>query len=329
MKALLFALAAAAAIAGCGEKTGGGAAPAAAPAAPPAKTAAETFETMRRMAYAALDGGPAPDTLKSQDPPSQAEQEWFETSDPTWFTNSVGDKISVEAYAAACNTGAARDAIELYDKTLGKCDTAMAVRLVESVYKEHNPKREPEWAWIEECRLEDSKGGILKGKPGNRHVYRAWKVNDEMYLLVVDYSGRMSMRSYIYCMYDGTTAARLVQFEYPPYPKQTESALAARTDPAALNNIAAMLYNDEAEGRDFSREEYAESLLQMAACANEPVACLNLAFYYKESARRDKKPGLEAKSRKWLEYAKIAEERRAKHGKRAMARRPLLEWPER
>ncbi len=56
----------------------------------------------------------------------------------------------------------------------------------------------------------------------------------------------MKMRSYVFCLDDGKTSRRLVVFDYEPDKRQIESVVAARTDPSALNNVAAMIYNEEA-----------------------------------------------------------------------------------
>ena len=129
----------------------------------------------------------------------------------------------------------------------------------------------------------------------------------------------MKMRSYVYCLDNGKMARRLVVFDYEPNERQLESVFAARTNPSALNNVAAMIYNEEAS-RGVAADEYIVKLLEMAALGGEPAACRNLAYYYgkKKEARR---------SGVWAKLAGIVARRRSQRAKLGLDRRPLSEWP--
>ena len=66
--------------------------------------AVTNISAMTDMEYASLDGGPAPLRMLEPCEPSGEAAKWFECADdPTWFTNSVGERISVERYCAIAN----------------------------------------------------------------------------------------------------------------------------------------------------------------------------------------------------------------------------------
>lgn len=269
--------------------------------------AVTNISDMTGMEYVALGGGAAPKELVEPKPENGEAAKWFECADdPQWFTNSVGDKISVVQYAAMLNVEGGDAAAVNFNAKYRRCDAATTVLLVGRAFGERC------------CR--DDEGKVIAEGFSGQVAYQAWKLGDELYLLLVeDDTGRMKMRSYVYCLDDGKTSRRLVVFDYEPGKRQIESVVAARTDPSALNNVAAMIYNEEAS-RGMVADEYIVKLLEMAALGGEPAACRNLAYYYgkrKESAR----------SSVWSKLAATVARRRNRNAKLRLERRPVSEWP--
>ena len=170
------------------------------------------------------------------------------------------------------------------------------------------------------CKVSDSGNGDVMDGSDERIVYRAWKVRDDLYLLFeVNNAGTMRMLDYIIVMFDGSAFARLVQFDGSPSEAQMKNVLLARTNAAALNNIAAMIDRDEAD-RHSTVESYVVQLLEMAALGGEPVACRNLAYYYKRN-------GNAARSDTWSKLAGTVARRRGRNAVGKLPLRPLIEWP--
>ncbi len=266
------------------------------------------ISAMTDMEYVSLDGGKAPRRMLEPREPSGEAAKWFECADdPTWFTNSVGERISVERYCAIVNVEAGQAAECSFDGRYQRCGADMTLRLAEYYVGE-------------ECRVGDSGNGEVVDGSDNRVVYHAWKVRDDLYLLFVeDNSGTMKMRDYIMVMFDGVVFARLVQFDYSPSEEQMKNVLRARTNAAALNNVAVMIDRDEAERR-MADENYIVKLLEMAALGGEPVACRNLAYYYKRKENT-------ARSATWSKLAGTVARRRGRNAVGKLPLRPLIEWP--
>lgn len=266
------------------------------------------ISAMTDMEYASLDGGPAPLRMQEHHEPYGAAGKWFECADdPTWFTNAVGERISVERYCAILNVEDGESAERLFDGQYLRCDTNRTLRLAEFYAGEA-------------CKASDSEEGAVVDESDERVVYRAWKVCDELYLLFVeDNSGTMRMRDYVMVMFDGAVFCRLVQFDCPPSEAQMKNVLRARTDAAALNNIAAMIDRDEADRRS-TEDTYVVQLLEMSALGGEPVACRNLAYYYKRK-------GNVARSGAWSKLAGTVARRRGRNAVGKLPPRPLVEWP--
>ena len=281
-------------------------------AANPAPTydldAITNISAMTDMEYASLDGGPAPRQMREPHEPSGEAAKWFECADdPTWFTNSVGERISVERYCAIVNVEGGQAAECSFDGRYQRCGADMTLRLAEYYVGE-------------ECRIGDSGNGEVVDGSDNRIVYHAWKVRDDLYLLFVeDNSGTMKMRDYIMVMFDGVVFARLVQFDCSPSDEQMKNVLLARTNAAALNNVAVMIDRDEAERRVVD-ESYIVKVLEMSALGGEPVACRNLAYYYKRK-------GNAARSGAWAKVAGTVARRRWRNAVGKLPIRPLIEWP--
>ena len=260
---------------------------------------------MTGMEYVALDGGvPAKELRKANFDTGEAAK-WFECADdPTWFTNAVGDKISVEQYSARVNVERGQAAATNFNTKYRRCDVKTTVSLAERDSGER-------CVGAEGKAIVDSYAQV---------AYQAWKLDDELYLLLdEDDSGRMRMRSYIFCLDDGMTSRRLVVFGYEPSERQVESVIVARINPSALNNVAAMIYNEEAS-RGVVADEYIVKLLEMAALGGESAACRNLAYYYAAKKKM-------ARSAAWFELAGTVARRRNQHAKLRLERRPVCEWP--
>ena len=268
-------------------------------------TAVSNVSSMTGMEYVALGGGAAPKTLAGPVADAGASAQWFECADdPQWFTNSVGDKISFGQYAAMVNVEGGEAAAVNFNAKYRRCDAATTILLVGRAFGE-------KCCCDDDGKIEEASGQV---------AYQGWKLGDELYLLLVeDDTGSMKMRSYVFCLDDGKTARRLVVFDYEPSNRQIESVVAARINPSALNNVAAMIYNAEAS-RGVAADEYIVKLFEKAALGGEPAACRNLAYYYgkrKESAR----------SSVWSKLAATVARRRNRNAKLRLERRPVSEWP--
>ena len=266
------------------------------------------ISAMTDMEYASLDGGTAPRRMIEIRKPSGEAAQWFECeNDPTWFTNSVGERITVERYCAIANVEDDRAAQRSFDGHYQRCGPDMTLRLAEFYVGG-------------ECKVGNSGNGDVVYGSDERVVYRAWKVRDDLYLLFEENNaGTMRMRDYIMVMFDGVVLCRLVQFESSPSNEQMKNVLLARTNAAALNNVAVMINRDEADRRA-ADESYIVQLLEMAAFGGEPVACRNLAYYYKRK-------GNAARSGTWSKLAGTAARRKGQNTARKLPLRPLVEWP--
>ena len=266
------------------------------------------ISTMTDMEYASLDGGVAPQQMSAIGKRSGEAAKWFEcANDPTWFTNAVGERISVERYCAILNVEGGQDAELSFDGQYQRCGADMTLRLAEFYVGG-------------ECRVGESGNGDIMDGSDERIVYRAWKVSDEVYLLFEENNaGKMKMRDYIMVMFDGTMLCRLVQFESKPSDEQMKNVLLARTNAAALNNVAVMIDRDEAERR-VADDNYVVQLLRMAALGGEPMACRNLAYYYKRK-------GDVGKSGIWSGLIGVVAQRRGENDAGRLSLRPLIEWP--
>lgn len=266
------------------------------------------ISAMTDMEYASLDGGTAPQRMIEIEKPSGEAAQWFECeNDATWFTNSVGERISVERYCAIANVEGGRAAECSFDGRYQRCGADMTLRLAE--FYVHG-----------ECRVGDSGNGEVVDGSDERIIYRAWKIRDDLYLLFEENNvGTMRMRDYIMVMFDGSAFCRLVQFESQPSDEQMKNVLLARTNAAALNNVAVMIDRDEADRRA-ADERYIVQLLEMAALGGEPVACRNLAYYYKRK-------GNAARSATWSKLAGTVARRRGRNVVGKLPLRPLNEWP--
>jgi len=266
------------------------------------------ISAMTDMEYASLDGGTAPRRMKEIGKPSGEAAQWFECeNDSTWFTNSVGERISVERYCAIVNVEDSQAAERSFDSHYQRCGADMTLRLAEFYVGG-------------ECRAGDSGNAEVVNGSDDRIVYRAWKIRDDLYLLFEENNaGTMRMRDYVMVMFDGSVLCRLVQFESSPSDEQMKNVSLARTNATALNNVAVMIDRDEAD-RHVADERYIVQLLEMAALGGEPVACRNLAYYYKRK-------GNTARSGRWARLAGTVARRKGQNAVGKLPLRPLIEWP--
>ena len=189
----------AAVVCGCGREGGQGetsvpGVPAKAQPAEERQSAAPAYDldavtnisAMTDMEYASLDGGPAPLRMYEPREPSGEAAKWFECADdPTWFTNSVGERISVERYCAIANVEDGQEAECSFDGRYQRCGVDMTLRLAEFYVGK-------------KCKVSDSGNGDVMDGSDERIVYRAWKVRDDLYLLFeVNNAGTMRMLDYI------------------------------------------------------------------------------------------------------------------------------------
>ena len=265
-------------------------------------------EAMTDMAYASLDGMPAPRRMRVPGEPSGEAAEWFECADdPTWFTNSVGERISVERYCAIVNVEDGQAAERSFDSLYRRCDEAMTRRLAEFYSGEA-------------CAAHDAGNGEVVACSDAWQVYRSWQICDGLYLLFVeDNSGRMQTRSYVAVMSDSVVLRCLVEFDCQPSDEQLKNAALARTNAAALNNIAVMIDRDEANRRA-ADAAYIVKLLEMAAAGGEPQAGRNLAF-------RDRRDGNAVRSGARAGLTGTVARRKGRKPGAGVPSRPLVEWP--
>ena len=267
------------------------------------------------MGYAALDGSGVWEKIETSpvrvDDGERESSNWVVVeNDPTWFTNAVGERISVEGYCAIVAAEEAQDASLFALKKFKMCDSRLDRRL------------EMLFAGRGEDDVAEDDEKIVK--------YDTYSLGDDLYLMCEsEGTGRMNMHSYEFVLYDGTTFRRLMPFESMPTSERIIASLReARTNPAAMNNLAAMVFNQVADHHSVSWE-YVYRLLKTAADAGEPMACRNLAVLYSSSwaygfENEDDRDG---QRDIWLRRA--AASAKAVNGglKPRLEKRPLKEWP--
>ncbi len=163
--------------------------------------------------------------------------------------------------------------------------------------------------------------------PGGRNGdFTFWAVSDGLFLVVENApggTGDVAMFDFVFC--DGQTMRRLAPFAaLPASDRVWDSVRQARENPAALNNVAAMLFNDVGM-RSAVSLEHIGFLLRMAAGAGDPIACRNMAVLCAGA------PGdAAANARKrdfWLGRASKAVSEKSNGFAPALKARPLEDWP--
>ncbi len=171
--------------------------------------------------------------------------------------------------------------------------------------------------YLDETRV----GGI-----GAENAFAVWEVAPELYLVVEsakEAAQEILMCDFVLC--DGAVLRRLAPFEALPASDAIwECMRACRKNPAALNNIAAMLFNGVAM-RSAVSAEHINFLLLMAAGAGEPVACRNLAKFYASSLSED--ADRDYKRDFWLRRTREAVMEKNAGFAPALEPRTLEDWP--
>ena len=199
------------------------------------------------------------------------EAEWHEAGDGTWFTNSVGEEISVEQYCAVGNCAEEREVKPLLDKYYNRCRPDVIQKLYES-----NDERRDGLFWKNRFTC-DKRGKVLKGSEDVQAEVTAWRIAGNLYLVLsADDSGRMKIRIYTFVLFDGKSRRTVAEFDYLPDPEVMNSILSVWTVPDAVNNVAAMYYNNTA-WTHFADDDYVVRLLLVAARFGSVTACENLA----------------------------------------------------
>lgn len=240
-----------------------------------------------KMIYAALDGsGELPDIASAAEP-AEYEMEWIECEGGNAFTNSVGDRITLMEYCRLAYSIGAREADLWLTDNAKRCDTGCeASTNSRIVYEYLSTFSEPE-------NYEDE-----------LERYSLWYLGEDLYVIKAEEaSGQMGIHMYGFVMYDADNDDFKVLLPFDSLP-QDERILAslrqARTNPAAINNIAAMAY-DHVAWRHSISDKYIVSLLEIAAYAGEPTACRNLAIYFGDRLLDDLDK--DARRKMWLDKA--------------------------
>lgn len=239
------------------------------------------------MIYAALDGSGELSGIAKTAELAECEREWMECENGNAFTNSAGDRISLMEYCRLANSVGAHEADSWLTNNAKRCDTGCEVSTNSRiVYKYLSTFSEPE-NFEEELER-----------------YSLWHLGEDLYVVKTEEaSGQMGMHMYGFVMYDvdNDDFKVLLPFDYLPQDERIIASLRqARTNPAAINNIAAMAYNNVAWRQSIS-DEYIVSLLEIAANAGEPTACRNLAIYFGDRFLDDSEK--DAKRKMWLDKA--------------------------
>lgn len=109
-----------------------------------------------------------------------------------------------------------------------------------------------------------------------------WKVSDRLYLVVVsDLSSPCRMREYQFVMWDGKKDWPIAGFDEFPDAPRARAAARLLESPMAANNLAALLYERDAN-RGTYMPEYVESLLRRAASEGCETSFHNLGVLMEE-----------------------------------------------
>lgn len=202
----------------------------------------------------------------------------------------------------ASEVSTAEDALAYIEKTCTPCDKSDKALLLP--------------LYMNETRL-----------PGTRHGdFEVWNVTKDVFLVLETEPGDRSaimLCDFVIC--DGRTLRRLVPFATLPGSDTVwDCVRQSRANPAALNNVAAMLFNDVAL-RSAVSAEHINFLLLMAAGAGEPIACRNLAIYYASALATD--DDKDYKRDFWLRRTSEAVQEKQKGFTPVLEPRTIEEWP--
>lgn len=242
-----------------------------------------------------------------------AELEWHEMAGGDWFTNSVGEKISIEHYCAALNCEGEREAVPMLDRYYVRCQPR-AVRLIDG-----DGVNEDEY-WMRHY-TRDRTGKVLRGDVESQKEVAAWRIAGNVCLrLDADDTGRMSTRMYRLVLFDGKQRRHIVDFDSFPEPRQMDSILALMENPDAVNNLAVMILKEEAWKHNVD-SDYAERLLRLAASFGSATACENLAALGLE------KDWSKARIERWRRFAAACREAKKAGIEPKMELDGFMQWP--
>lgn len=243
------------------------------------------------------------------------DKEWHEAGDGTWFTNSVGEKISVERYCAVVNCTEEREVKPLLDEYYSRCQPSAIRKMYES-----DDERKDGAFWKNHF-TRDKSGKILAGNDESQDELTAWRIAGNVCLVhSADDSGRMKIRMYTFVLFDGESRRTIAEFDYLPDPDAMNAILSVWTVPDAVNNVAAMYYNDKAWTHSVD-DDYVVRLLTIAAQFGSVTACENLAKLGRD--RRWSKARIE----RWLYFAEACRDTIESGHAPKMELKSISDWP--
>lgn len=196
----------------------------------------------------------------------------------------------------------AEDALAYIEKTCERCipsDKAFLTKM-----------------YMKEVRLPGAQVGDLE----------VWHVDGDIFLVVESERGNptdIALCDFVIC--DGTALRRLIPFARLPASDMIWDCIRqSRSNPAALNNLAAMLFNDVAM-RSAVSAEHINFLLLMAGGAGDPIACRNLAIYYASALATDNDKAY--KRDFWLRRTSEAVQEKQQGFRPVLEHRIIAEWP--
>ena len=246
---------------------------------------------------------------------SGVDSDWHETAAGLWFTNSVGDRISVERYCATLSCEGERGEVPLLDRHYVRC-LPKAVRMIAG--EKDDQKAVAFWGGH---YTRDKAGNVLKGDPASQDELTAWRIAGNICLLLdADDRGQMNTRMFSFVLFDGRRRRHLVDFDHLPDSKQMDSILSVMTNPDAVNNLAVMIQEGQAWSNSVDGD-YVERLLMLAAIFGSATACDNLAILGEDM----KWP--KARIGRWRIFAKVCREAAKTGLAPKMELKSFMDWP--
>ena len=231
--------------------------------------------------------------LPSIDASAKVEATWHEADESgNWYTNSVGEKNSLSEYCAGLYAATQDAVVPRLDKAYRRCPP----QTIRKLYDEEIAEKGSFWKEHYTCGAD---GKLLKGLQSSQVELTAWKLCNDIYLLLAaDDTGRMRIRTYEFVLFDGKTRRTIAEFDYMPPPDRVSAILSVKSNPDAVNNVAAMYYNEEAWTHSVDND-YVVRLLALAARLGSATACENFAVLGKD--RGWAKERIEG----WRKYAEV------------------------
>lgn len=243
-------------------------------------TIAAGIEGASAMGYAALDGTGEFRGAIHETGPVGEQKEFFAVGDAAGsYTNAAGAMVTSGQYAEMGRVAmgdASRPVLSSFTEKPKNTTSEEYARLVMAytgVKRLVDLKATHDW----------TKESLLVPK-GRERPYTAQNLGSGLYEFV-DYGADGAGRTYVYMFMDGQTCRATPPFAFEPDSEiMAKSIIELRRNPAALNNLAAMVYNGLAKSGAYSKG-YVEWLLVVASSAGEPMACRNLAIFYSDPGR--------------------------------------------